>query len=213
MEEPVSTRRIRVALQRYWTAREELRALGVLRFDRSLHAEYAEWLAARMLGLKLATSGVQRGYDATDPNGGTYQIKARTVASLETSTSFDVKEPVAPFDFLLGFFLSPKSDLLGVIRVPQAAFLQHSRLNGGSRRLRWTRETIGAPWIEVLHRSDGAVPRASAGVMPTKGPSPAKARHLRLRRPGRARLGAPLRAEAAAGASRSGALRRRTRAG
>lgn len=103
--------------------------------------------------MTLATSGIQKGYDAIDNDGRTYQVKARTVASLETPTSFDMREPPAPFDFLLGIFLSPGSELLGIVRVPFAAVLQHSRVNRGSRRLRWTRALLRAPWVEVLFSS------------------------------------------------------------
>ncbi len=38
-----------------------LTRLGILRSERSLQGDYAEWLVAELLGLQLARSGVQKG--------------------------------------------------------------------------------------------------------------------------------------------------------
>jgi hypothetical protein len=169
LTDPVDPERIRGALRRYWAARDELRALGILRFDRSLHAEYGEWVAQQRLGLTLATSGVQKTYDATDQDGRTYQVKARTVLSLETPTSFDVREPSLPFDFLLGILLSPDSELLAIIRVPYAAVLEHARINQGTRRLRWSRRLLQEPWVDVLYQPDNP---GSPASRPPSSPQP-----------------------------------------
>ena len=104
----------------YTAVREELKGLGVLRSERNLQGDYAEWLAAELLGLRLAASGVQKGYDATDSDGRHYQIKARIVPDLRQHSSFNFREfdPARKsFDVFLGVFLSPAFDLLGVIRV------------------------------------------------------------------------------------------------
>ncbi|HST88065.1 MAG TPA: hypothetical protein VLJ14_06775, partial [Ktedonobacterales bacterium] len=104
----------------YTAARQELKGLGVLRSERNLQGDYAEWLAAELLGLRLAASGVQKGYDATDDDGRRYQIKARIVPDLRQHSSFNFREfdPTRKsFDVFLGVFLSPTLDLLGLIRV------------------------------------------------------------------------------------------------
>lgn len=56
----------------YLAAREGLTRLGILRSERTLQADYAEWLVAELLGLQLAPGGTQRGWDAIDPQGKTY---------------------------------------------------------------------------------------------------------------------------------------------
>ncbi len=108
------------SIRSYTAARDELKGLGVLRSERNLQGDYAEWLAAELLGLRLAASGVQKGYDATDSDGRRYQIKARIVPHLRQHSSFNFREfdPTRKsFDIFLGVFLSPALDLLGLIRV------------------------------------------------------------------------------------------------
>ena len=79
----------RAALQNYRAARRALTDLGLIRSDGSTAGEVAERIACRALTLTRADSRVQAGYDARDAQGATYQIKARLVASLTDSTSFD----------------------------------------------------------------------------------------------------------------------------
>ncbi len=50
----------------YVAAQEGLETLGILRSKRPLQADLSEWLAAQLLGVQLASTGVQKGYDATD---------------------------------------------------------------------------------------------------------------------------------------------------
>ena len=143
---------VKQAMASYWSARQRLKDLGVVRSDRSVPGDFAEWLACEMFGFQIAASGVQKGFDATDLAGKTYQVKARIVNSLEQATSFDVKDPDHPFDYLLGVFLTPSSEVLGVVRVPYAEFLKHASVNRGGRRLRWTRAALNSPWAEFLYR-------------------------------------------------------------
>lgn len=147
---------VREALATYWSARRRLTDLGVIRSDRSVLGDFAEWLVCQMFGFQIAGSGVQKGFDATDAAGNTYQVKARIVERLEQATSFDMKDPGHPFDYLLGVFLTPSSDVLAVVRVPYAEVLARATINRGSRRLRWTMATRDAPWVEFLYRRPDA---------------------------------------------------------
>jgi hypothetical protein len=143
---------VREALASYCRARHQLRELGVLRSDRSVHGDFAEWLVCQMLGFQIAASGVQKGFDAKDGAGNTYQVKARIVKSLEQPTSFDMKEPGHPFDFLIGVFLTESADVLGIIRVPYQEVLARARVNMGRRSFRWTKAMLGETWVEFLYR-------------------------------------------------------------
>jgi hypothetical protein len=77
-----------------------------LRSERTLGGDYAEWLVAQLLDLKLAESAVEKGIDATDHAGRKYEIKSRRVRSLSQSTSFDFRETEIPFDYLVAVLLS-----------------------------------------------------------------------------------------------------------
>ena len=77
--------------------------------DRSLQREYAKWLAAKMLDLRLVTSNDDEFIDATDGKGSIYKLKLRTVKPLENNASFDF--PAKPCIPQMVPFLF---DLLGV---------------------------------------------------------------------------------------------------
>ena len=144
------------AFAAYRAARDELLRLGIIRSERSVAGDYGEWLAAQMLDLELSPNGVQAGFDAIDSNGKTYQIKTRTVDDLGTSTSFDMKDPGHPFDYLLGVFLSQSCDVLAVVRISASEVERRAARNRSSRRLRWTADCWISDWAEVLYRDPSA---------------------------------------------------------
>src|SRR5262245_47032344 len=94
---PLLLRRARPTLLRYRDARERLRRLGVIRTEGPLAAQFAEWVAAHHLRLRLVPSNVQKGYDAIDRDGRTYQIKGRLVDPSRRYTSFDFGRPMHRF--------------------------------------------------------------------------------------------------------------------
>jgi hypothetical protein len=141
---------LRDALDSYLAARRQLVDLGVIRTRRSLEADYAEWLMAEMFQLRLSPSSIQEGYDAFDVAGLKYQVKARLVSSLSSSTSFDFSSTPHPFDFLLAVLLAPSLDLLAVLRVACDDVLAHANRNRSTLRLRYTRALLRTSWVEVL---------------------------------------------------------------
>ena len=153
---------VREALASYWRGRQRLRELGVLRSDRSVHGDFAEWLVCQMFGFQIAASGVKEGFDARDGLGNTYQVKARIVKRLEQPTSFDMKDPGHPFDFLMGVFLTDSAEVLGIIRVPYQEVLARARINVGRRSFRWTKAMLKEPWIEFLYRRPDSLGGTSA---------------------------------------------------
>lgn len=106
-----------------------------------------------MLDLQPAVSGVQKGYDATDIDGRTYQVKVRIVKNLSTTTSFDFKAFAHPFDYLVGVFLVPPFDVLAVVRVPFSEVVKHAATTRDGPRLRWNATTSAEPWVEYLYRA------------------------------------------------------------
>lgn len=134
-------------VDQYVDLREKLKKLGVLRSDRTIQSDYAEWLVARRLRLRLADNAVQAGYDATDSRNRKYQIKARRVSSLSSSTSFDFRSIKHPFDFLVGVFLDGRLKVLGIIKVERQDVRDLCRPNRSGIRLRWNRESAADPRI------------------------------------------------------------------
>lgn len=142
---------MRGLLDGYLSARTALKEAGVLKSDRTIQSDYAEWLVARRLHLRLMQSSVQAGYDAVDARGRTYQVKARVVRSLAATTSFDFRSFEHSFDFLVGVFLDDQLNLLGMIKVPFSVVAEISQSNKGSRRLRWNRTTAQDSRFERLY--------------------------------------------------------------
>lgn len=114
-------------IRSYSASRQGLTRLGILRSERSLQGDYAEWLVSELLGLRLATSGVQKDYDATDSLGARYQIKSRLCHPVRGSTSFDFKRHGHYFDYLMCVFFSPELDIHAILRVPYEVVLDHMR--------------------------------------------------------------------------------------
>ncbi|MGI9043947.1 MAG: hypothetical protein ACR2GK_07445 [Gemmatimonadaceae bacterium] len=146
--------RAEASLAIYRAARSELKDLGVLRSERTVQSDYGEWLVSNLLGLELATSGVQAGYDAVDTNGWTYQIKTRLVGSLTEPTSFDLRGLDHSFDFLIGVLLSRSdSRLLAIVKVAHDAVRTRAKLYRSRLSLRWKRNCWEADWVEVLYKA------------------------------------------------------------
>ena len=128
-------------IAQYLEAKQALKDLGILRTDRSLEGDYAEWLISNNLGLKLSESTIQKGYDATDISGNTYQIKSRVVETLNHNTSFDIKNIDFEFDYLVCVFFSPNLKLLKLLKIPYKVVVQLGIQNQSSFRLRWNKKT------------------------------------------------------------------------
>ncbi|MBT8553804.1 hypothetical protein G6683_08675 [Polynucleobacter paneuropaeus] len=125
----------------YLQSKAELKSLGILRTDRNIEGDYAEWLVAERLNLILSESTIQKGYDATDKNGKTYQIKSRVVDGLNDSTSFDIKEIDFKFDYLLCVFFNPKLEVLQIVKAPYELVCRLGVKNKASFRLRWNKQS------------------------------------------------------------------------
>jgi len=125
----------------YLQSKAELKSLGILRTDRNIEGDYAEWLVADRLNLTLSESTIQKGYDATDKSGNTYQIKSRVVDVLNESTSFDIKDIDFKFDYLLCVFFNRKLEVLQIIKVPYELVCSLGVKNKSSFRLRWNKQS------------------------------------------------------------------------
>jgi hypothetical protein len=77
---------------------EELRAQGILRTENNPTGDYAEWLFCRTFGWEQAPNS-EKGFDATAPDGTTYQIKARRLSGRNNSRQLSAIRTLE-FDFL-----------------------------------------------------------------------------------------------------------------
>lgn len=134
----------------YLAAREGLKKLGILRSERALQSDYAEWLTAELLNLQLASSLVHKTWDASDADGKTYQIKSRRVKNLNQPTSFDLKTIDDPFDYLVCVFFSDVFEPLMVIRVPYDVVRELGTPTKGSFRFRWNKRVRKDRRIEIV---------------------------------------------------------------
>jgi hypothetical protein len=118
--EPLSTTSVKDLIRAYRESLEALKARGVIRSTKVL-ADYAEWLAAEGLRLRLVEGGAQKGYDAVDPlTRLRFQVKARHVVppymqpDLRGQGSLDD----SPFDYLVGVLFGADYEVLRAAVVP-----------------------------------------------------------------------------------------------
>jgi hypothetical protein len=126
----------------YLGSRQGLRELGILRSDRNLQGDYAEWFVVKFLNLKLAKSIVLKGFDATDRKERTYQIKARIVDGTGKNTSFDIVNIRNRFDYLIGVFFSRSLEILQIIQVPYEVVAEMCKENKDNYRFRWNKKAM-----------------------------------------------------------------------
>jgi len=120
----------------YASVVNELRRRRVVRSANNPVADYAESLAIKALGLKLAPKSAP-GYDATDTRGERYEIKGRRLTAHNKPTHFSAirgldKEHLT---YLIGVLLGEDFSVLRAALVPvdvvkeQARYRKH--INGG----------------------------------------------------------------------------------
>ena len=77
-------------------AQKTLHNLGVVRSQRTV-SDYGEWIAAKVLGLELTASPVQRGWDLEGP-GRRVQVKAHAKAATNNAKRTTLKGPALDFE-------------------------------------------------------------------------------------------------------------------
>jgi len=135
----------------YLSARDALWKLGILRSERMLQGDFAEWLVSKMFGLKLPDNTVQAGFDAEDDSGKKYQIKSRIVPEALAHTAFDIADIDGDFDFLICVFFTESLALRGVVQVSRDAVRELGSQTKKKFSFRWNRETSQDPRITKLY--------------------------------------------------------------
>ncbi len=106
---------------------EALRRRGILRSDNTPTGDYAEWLVARSLGLTLENNS-KSGYDATNPDGTRYQIKARRLVTPKTSRQLSPLRRLDqdPFDYLIVVLFGPGFEVHECWQIPIEVVRAHA---------------------------------------------------------------------------------------
>lgn len=141
---------IQELIANYIKSRNALKEAGILRTDRNLQGDYAEWIVAQKLNLTLSESTIQKGFDAVDAEGRTYQIKSRMVYAADQQTSFDFQSLDHKFDYLIGVFFSKDLDVIKIIKVPYQSVLDNAVKNKTNYRFRWHKGMSANAYIEYL---------------------------------------------------------------
>jgi hypothetical protein len=149
-ETTTTLRAARKFIRMYITARKGLKRLGILRSERNLQGDFAEWYVSKLLDLQLSESSVEAGFDATDRQGRRYQVKSRVVGSLWQTTSFDFSDISKPFEFLVAVFLSTDLEPWVVIRVPYGVVKELGYQTQSTFRFRWNSRVAADGRIERL---------------------------------------------------------------
>jgi len=141
---------IQELITNYINSRDALKVAGILRTDRNLQGDYAEWIVAKKLNLALSESTIQKGFDAVDAEGKTYQIKSRMVYATDQQTSFDFQSLEHKFDYLIAVFFSKELDVIKIIKVRYQDVLENAVKNKTNYRFRWHKGMSGNAYIEDI---------------------------------------------------------------
>ena len=135
----------------YLSARDALWKLGILRSERMLQGDFAEWMVSKMFGLKLPSNTVQAGFDAEDDSGRKYQIKSRIVPESVEHTAFDITDIEADFDFLICVFFTEQFVVKGILQVSREVVKELGSQTKKKFSFRWNRETSEDSRIKRLY--------------------------------------------------------------
>ena len=105
-------------IKSYIASKNGLKEMNVIRSEKDVKGDYAEWIVSKFLNLTLATSSIQRGYDAKDESGKTYQIKSRIWKThTQTRTTFDFTHSVeGEFDYLIGVLFTYELEVIAIVK-------------------------------------------------------------------------------------------------
>jgi hypothetical protein len=148
---------VKDAVRDYVAIRSRLKRLGVLRSNRELQGEFAEWFAAKLLGLRLLPP-FHRGHDAVDPvSGARYEIKCQQVPNLSGGTTFSFERDLGDFDWFLAVLLSPKMEPWAVVRIPRSHVDAYATTSDKHRHFRWTEEHFRKRGVKAIWLEDSAL--------------------------------------------------------
>lgn len=137
-------------LNNHFKSRDGLKEIGVVRTNKLAHAEYAEWLVAKLVRGELADSSVNKGFDLEaleNKKKIKYEVKSRLISREHKNPAFHAEiEKVnnkKPFDKLACVFLKPDFDVLGVFTIKYDVLIEVGETDKNRkfrRSLRWNKK-------------------------------------------------------------------------
>jgi hypothetical protein len=114
----------------YSSVIEELMDRKVIRTANNPVADFAEYLVAQKMHLKLAASSTA-GYDALDEKGVRYQIKSRRNNDHNNSRQLGVIRNLEQdkFDYLVGIIFNRDFNVLEAYQIPHRIILSYARFS------------------------------------------------------------------------------------
>lgn len=104
----------------------ELRSRGVIRTMNNPVGDYAEWLVASALNLKLATNSAS-GYDAESEAGKKIQIKARRLSNNKSKQLSAIRNlDKGDFDELVAVIFSESYEIVEAVSIPHSIVKKYS---------------------------------------------------------------------------------------
>jgi len=114
----MNNKEIKKLLNKYTHIIEQLKDAGVVRTGKVV-ADYGEYVVSKKLGLKLADSPVNKGYDAVDTKGKKYEVKTRKATAWNKPAIFPVKQSqISTVDFLIYIEFDNKWDVKRLLKIP-----------------------------------------------------------------------------------------------
>jgi hypothetical protein len=106
----------------------ELRSRGILRTMNNPTGDYAEWLVASALGLKLANNSAS-GHDAETETGIKIQIKARRISPSNKSRQLGVIRNLDKkgFDELVAVIFNDSYEVIEAVTIPHSVIADYSK--------------------------------------------------------------------------------------
>ncbi len=109
---------------------DELKTRGVVRTLNNPVSDYAEWLVAKKMDLKLVSNS-NSGYDAKDVYGNRFQIKSRRLSPKKNSRQLSVirKLNSNEFDYLIGVVFNKDFTVEEAYKIPRSVIGKFAPFN------------------------------------------------------------------------------------
>jgi len=110
---------------------EELRDRGLVRTSNNPVADYAEYLAAKKLGLNLLPNSYKSADAIDEKNNKKYQIKSRRITGRNASRQLGVIRNLDKkgFDYLVAVFFDSRFNVLDMYKIPRNIIKKYARFS------------------------------------------------------------------------------------
>jgi hypothetical protein len=127
-------------IQKMAGLKNQLKQAGVIRSEKKITSDYAEWFCTKKFNLSLSESQGEVGYDAVSEKGEKIQIKSRTGKINDYRLTFDGIR-MGLFDLLFCVFIDEDSWMITDVFKVTPETVQKYLSRDRARRFKWRRES------------------------------------------------------------------------